>query len=75
MINEKIKKWIDNATYEQLLSRWRFAPIGDLQKKICGRLDKTFGCSKAYGCNKACPIRIVQLTQDGMSEKNLPLND
>ena len=30
MINEKMKKWIDNATYEQLLSRWRFAPIGDL---------------------------------------------
>lgn len=23
------KKHIDNLTYEQLLSRWRFAPIGD----------------------------------------------
>lgn len=23
------KKWIDNASYEQLLNRWRFAPIGD----------------------------------------------
>jgi len=46
-----------------------------LQKKICGRLNKTFGCQKAYGCDKACPIRIVQLTQDGMSEKNLPLGE
>ena len=23
------KNWIDNASYEQLLSKWRFAPIGD----------------------------------------------
>lgn len=23
------KKWIDNASYEQLLSRWRFSPVGD----------------------------------------------
>ena len=23
------KKWIDEASYEQLLSKWRFAPIGD----------------------------------------------
>lgn len=23
-----MKQWIDNASYEQLLSRWRFAPIG-----------------------------------------------
>lgn len=22
------KEWIDNASYEQLLSRWRFAPVG-----------------------------------------------
>jgi len=22
------KEWIDNATYEQLLSHWRFAPVG-----------------------------------------------
>lgn len=24
---EEMKKWIDTASYEQLLSRWRFAPI------------------------------------------------
>ena len=23
------KHWIDNATYEQLLAKWRFAPAGD----------------------------------------------
>ena len=23
------KKWIDNATYEQLLKRWRFASVAD----------------------------------------------
>ena len=29
MINEQIKSWIDNASYESLLSKWRFAPAGD----------------------------------------------
>ena len=24
----QMKKWIDNATYEELLYRWRFAPAG-----------------------------------------------
>jgi len=23
------KEWIDNASYEQLLHKWRFAPAGD----------------------------------------------
>jgi len=23
------KEWIDNASYEALLRRWRFAPVGD----------------------------------------------
>ena len=23
-----MKEWIDNATYQQLLSKWRFAPAG-----------------------------------------------
>jgi hypothetical protein len=22
------KEWIDNASYEELLTRWRFAPVG-----------------------------------------------
>lgn len=29
MIDATAKEWIDNADYEQLLSRWRNAPIGD----------------------------------------------
>ena len=28
-MNERIKNWIDNASYHELLSHWRFAPIGD----------------------------------------------
>lgn len=28
-MNDTQKAWIDNASYEQLLSRWRFAPVGD----------------------------------------------
>ena len=23
------KKWIDEATYEELLRKWRYAPVGD----------------------------------------------
>lgn len=29
MTNLEMKEWIDNATYEQLLGKWRFAPAGD----------------------------------------------
>lgn len=29
MIPEKIKNQIDSMTYEEMLSKWRFAPIGD----------------------------------------------
>lgn len=28
-MNDEIKRWIDNASYEQLLSRWRFGKLGD----------------------------------------------
>ena len=28
-MNEKQKEWIDNASYEDLLRRWRFAPPRD----------------------------------------------
>ncbi len=30
MTPKEMMKWIDNATYEQLLSKWRFAEIGSL---------------------------------------------
>jgi hypothetical protein len=29
MNEREMKQWIKNASYEQLLSRWRFAPTGD----------------------------------------------
>jgi len=28
-MDEEMKDWIDNASYESLLSKWRFAPVGD----------------------------------------------
>lgn len=30
MVNEELKKWIDDASYYQLLERNRFAPDGDI---------------------------------------------
>lgn len=29
MIDKTLKNWIDNASYEELLGRWRFSPVGD----------------------------------------------
>lgn len=29
MTPEAMRDWIDHASYEQLLSKWRFAPAGD----------------------------------------------
>ena len=29
MIDKNLKSWIDNASYTQLLEKWRFAPFGD----------------------------------------------
>jgi hypothetical protein len=28
-MTEEQKAWIDSASHEQLLSKWRFAPLGD----------------------------------------------
>ena len=28
MIDKATKDWIDNASYEQLLEKWRFSPVG-----------------------------------------------
>lgn len=28
MTEEEMKEWIDNASYEELLFKWRFAPVG-----------------------------------------------
>lgn len=28
MTEEQMQNWIDSASYEQLLSKWRFEPVG-----------------------------------------------
>ncbi len=28
MIPEELRKWIDEASYEELLYKWRYAPVG-----------------------------------------------
>jgi len=52
MNKEQRKKWIDNATYEELLSRWRFSPagsawfqgeIGDYYQKVMKEKRKEVG--------------------------------
>ena len=30
MTNKEMKEWIDNASYEALLTKWRSAPFGSL---------------------------------------------
>jgi hypothetical protein len=30
LLNEQFIKFIDTSTYQELLDRWRFSPIGDL---------------------------------------------
>lgn len=30
MTEKEMKKWIDAASYEELLRKWRFAPVGSL---------------------------------------------
>jgi len=61
------KKWIDTATYYQLLERWRMAPIGDqMFQGACGEYyaevmqrrreevgnDRHVAASKAIGWKK-----------------------
>lgn len=29
MSKDDMKKWIDSVSYEELLRKWRFAPVGD----------------------------------------------
>lgn len=29
MTDEQMREWIDSATHEQLLRKWRTAPVGD----------------------------------------------
>ena len=51
-MNEQTKKWIDNASYQDLLAKWRFAPIGDpmLQGEIGEYYSKVM-FAKRYECD------------------------
>ena len=64
MIAENTKMWIDGATYQELLDRWRFAPGGSplfqgetgdyykkvmLEKKAALSADEQVAASKAIG--------------------------
>lgn len=40
MTNAEMKEWIDNASYEELLMKNRFAPIGD--KFFAGEIGKYY---------------------------------
>jgi len=48
-MNEEMKKWIDEASYEELLSRWRFAQSGSpwFQGEIGEYYAKAMGLKRA----------------------------
>lgn len=43
-----MKRWIDNASYEALLSKWRNAPVGDpfFQGEIGDYYKEALGCKR-----------------------------
>ena len=46
-----------------------------LRGKFCVRMEKTFGCKKAYMCNISCPLWIAFHVECLMNDKNLPLGE
>ncbi len=61
MIPEDMKKVIDNSSYEQLLSRWRSAPVGspwfqgevgDYYSKVMNEKRELVGNSEAVRASK-----------------------
>ena len=62
MIDPEMKEWIDNASYEQLLSKWRMAPsgspffqgeIGDYYSKAMAEKKATVGHTEAVRASKS----------------------
>jgi hypothetical protein len=60
-MEENLKNWIDTASYEQLLSHWRFAPVGDplfqgetgdYYSKVMARKREEVGHNKAVEASK-----------------------
>jgi hypothetical protein len=49
---EKLIEWIDNASYEDLLRKWRFSPSGNpLFEGEVGKHYKKILAEKRHGCN------------------------
>ena len=46
-----------------------------LRHKFCSRMEKVFGCKKAYMCNVSCPLWIAFHVECLMNDKNLPLGE
>ena len=62
MTKDEMKAWIDAAGYEQLLSRWRFAPvgspwfqgeIGDYYQKVMGEKRHAVGHAAHVSASKS----------------------
>lgn len=49
MIPKKMKDWIDTASYEELLTKWRFAPSGSpwFQGEVGKHYEKIMSIKKA----------------------------
>ncbi len=61
MIPDDMKTWIDNASYEQLLFRWRSAPagspwfqgeVGDYYSEVMGKKRDSIGNDEAVRASK-----------------------
>lgn len=46
-----------------------------LRHKFCSRMEKTFGCKKAFMCNVSCPTWIMFYVECLMNDKNLELGE
>jgi len=62
MIDLEMKEWIDNASYEQLLSKWRSAPagspffqgeVGDYYSKVMAKKKEAVGHAEAVRSSKS----------------------
>lgn len=54
-MTDEQKKWIDKADYEELLQRWRFAPVGNplFQGDTGGYYRKVMAKKKQQICDSA----------------------
>jgi len=61
MTDDEIRAWIDNASYEELLKKWRFAlagdpfflrPMGDYYSRVMARRRKEVGPEEASSASK-----------------------